>query len=120
MRDLLETVVKAIVNNPTAVVVVEKESVDFAGLTILSIDVDDADLGILIGKRGRTINAIRDIVTIAAIRANKRVKVIVNEKNRDNRDTRDNRDSGDYNQSNEAPVVAPAVTADVTDEELGL
>ena len=124
MKELLEAIVKAIVNNPLAVVVVEKESVDFTGLTILSIDVDDTDLGILIGKRGRTINAIRDIVTIAAIRASKRVKVIVNEKNRDSRDSRDSRDNTSYNNNNEqpipVPVVAAPVAADVTDEELGL
>jgi len=55
----------------------EKESVDFPGLTILTIDVAEEDKGILIGRKGRTINAIRDLVTISAIRLDKRVKVMI-------------------------------------------
>ena len=79
MQELLEAIIKAIVNNPDEVEVSEKESVDFPGLTILKIKVNTDDLGKVIGKRGRTINAIRDIVTIAAIRKQVRVKVIVDE-----------------------------------------
>lgn len=77
MKELLEHIVKSIVNNPDVVVVEEKESVDFPGLTILTIDVAEEDKGILIGRKGRTINAIRDLVTICAIRLDKRVKVMI-------------------------------------------
>ena len=77
MKELLEHIVKSIVNNPEAVVVDEKESVDFPGLTILTIDVAEEDKGIIIGRKGRTINAIRDLVTISAIRLDKRVKVMI-------------------------------------------
>lgn len=79
MKELVLTVVKSIVNEPGSVSVIERESVDFPGLTILTVNVAPSDLGVLIGKKGRTINAIRDIVTIAAIRASKRVRVVVNE-----------------------------------------
>ncbi len=77
MKELLESIVKAIVNNPKAVVVDEKESVDFPGLTILTIDVAEEDKGIIIGRKGRTINAIRDLITISAIRLDRRVKVMI-------------------------------------------
>jgi len=77
MKELLEHIVKSIVNNPEAVSVEERESVDFPGLTILSIEVAEEDKGIVIGRKGRTINSIRDIVTISAIRNDKRVKVIL-------------------------------------------
>ena len=77
MKELLEHIVKSIVNNPDAVVVDEKESVDFPGLTILTIDVAEEDKGIIIGRKGRTINAIRDLITISAIRQDKRVKVMI-------------------------------------------
>jgi predicted RNA-binding protein YlqC (UPF0109 family) len=77
MKELLQHIVKGIVNNPDAVEVEERESVDFPGLTILEISVDSEDKGILIGRRGRTINAIRDIMTISAIRNEKRIKVLV-------------------------------------------
>ncbi len=79
MKDLLEYVVKSIVNNPDEVVVTVKESVDFPGLEILTIKVADTDKGVIIGRKGRTINAIRDIMTISAIRNNKRIKVLVDE-----------------------------------------
>jgi len=79
MKELLEHIVKAIVNNPDSVKIEEKESVDFPGLIILTVDVAEEDKGIVIGRRGRTINAIRDLVTINAIRNEKRVKVIVEE-----------------------------------------
>lgn len=94
MKDLLEYVVKSIVNNPNDVVVTVKESVDFPGLEILTIKVADEDKGVIIGRKGRTINAIRDIMTISAIRNSKRIKVLVDEgepRERDNRDNRDNR-----------------------------
>lgn len=77
MNELLEQIVKGIVNNPDEVVVVQRESIDFPGLIILEVAVADSDKGILIGRRGRTINAIRDLITISAIRNNKRVKVLV-------------------------------------------
>ena len=85
MKELLEHIVKSIVNNPEEVSVEERESVDFPGLTILTIDVDEGDKGVVIGRRGRTINAIRDLITINAIRNNKRVKVLI----KDDRPERD-------------------------------
>ena len=82
MKELLEHIVKAIVNNPEAVSVEERESVDFPGLTILTIDVAEEDKGIVIGRRGRTVNAIRDLVTINAIRNDRRVKVLIKDDER--------------------------------------
>jgi uncharacterized protein len=84
MKELLEHIVQSIVNNPDAVSVEEKESVDFPGLTILTIDVAEEDKGIVIGRRGRTINAIRDLITINAIRNDRRVKVLIKDDNRTN------------------------------------
>lgn len=77
MKELLEHIIKAIVNNPADVSIEEKESVDFPGLTILTIDVNETDKGVIIGRKGRTINSIRDIITISAIRNDKRVKVLL-------------------------------------------
>ena len=88
MKDLLEYIVKSIVSNPDEAEVEERESVDFPSLTILNIKVSEDDKGIIIGKRGRTINAIRDVMSINAIRSDKRIRVIVednqgNEKEKD-------------------------------------
>ena len=77
MKELLDHIVKSIVNHPDSVSIEEKESVDFPGLTILTIDVAEEDKGVVIGRKGRTINAIRDLITINAIRTNRRVKVLI-------------------------------------------
>ncbi|HBB64374.1 MAG: hypothetical protein UR34_C0003G0031 [candidate division WS6 bacterium GW2011_GWC1_33_20] len=77
MKELLEHIIKGIVNYPDDVSVEERESVDFPGLTILTIDVNETDKGVIIGRKGRTINSIRDIITISAIRNNKRVRVLL-------------------------------------------
>lgn len=77
MKELLVHIIKSIVNNPEDVSVEERDSVDFPGLTILTIDVNESDKGVIIGRKGRTINSIRDIVTISAIRNNKRVRVLL-------------------------------------------
>jgi predicted RNA-binding protein YlqC (UPF0109 family) len=85
MKDLLEHIVKSIVNEPGAVVISEKESVDFPGLIILNINVAEGDKGVVIGRKGRTINAIRDLMTIHAIRINKRIRVMLEEGEEDGR-----------------------------------
>ncbi|MCK9369060.1 KH domain-containing protein [Candidatus Dojkabacteria bacterium] len=92
MKELIEHIVKSIVNTPDEVVVSEKESVDFPGLIIYSIKVAETDKGVVIGRGGRTINAIRDLVTIAAIRLQKRVKVLVEEGERRERPASDKPD----------------------------
>jgi len=86
MKELLEHIVKSIVNHPEDVSIEEKESVDFPGLTILTINVNEEDKGVIIGRKGRTINSIRDIITISAIRSNKRVRVILKDDNKQNRE----------------------------------
>jgi len=83
MKELLEHIIKSIVNYPDDVSIEERESVDFPGLTILTIDVNENDKGVIIGRKGRTINSIRDIITISAIRNSKRVRVIL----KDDRET---------------------------------
>lgn len=89
MKELLEYIVKSIVNNPEKVEISERESVDFPGLTILTINAAEEDIGIVIGKRGRTINAIRDILSINAIRSKKRVRVNLEENRQERVETQE-------------------------------
>ncbi len=103
MKELLEHIIKSIVNHPDNVSIEEKESVDFPGLTILTIDVAEDDKGVVIGRKGRTINAIRDLVTIHAIRNDKRVKVLIKDDkvgHKDESETQAN-DTGNQSDSNE-------------------
>jgi predicted RNA-binding protein YlqC (UPF0109 family) len=115
MKELVETIVKAIVNNPDKVKVEMSDSVDFPGLQIIRIDVANEDLGIVIGKRGRTIGAIRDLVTISAIRNQVRVKVLVNEDESDRKARQESK-----REEKEMPTEEVSTSDDSIDEELGI
>ncbi len=72
MKDLLTYIVTGIVNNPDAVVVEESET---EGNVELTLTVDPADMGIVIGKGGQTIRAIRKLLAVRAIAENVRVNL---------------------------------------------
>ena len=72
MTELLEFLVKALVEDPKAVVVEELEE---DGDLIYEISVAEGDLGRVIGKGGRIANAIRTIAKAAAVRIDRRVIV---------------------------------------------
>jgi len=72
MTELLEFLVKALVEDPAAVVVEELEE---DGNLVYEITVADDDLGRVIGKGGRVANAIRTIAKAAAVRIDRRVIV---------------------------------------------
>ena len=62
MRDLLESMVKAIVDNSDDVKIGETES---ENSTIYELRLGDGDLGKVIGKKGKNIGAIRTIISAA-------------------------------------------------------
>ena len=62
MKDLLESMVKAIVDIPDDVKVDETES---ENTTIYELRLGDGDLGKVIGKKGKNIGAIRTIISAA-------------------------------------------------------
>ena len=72
MTELIEFLVKALVEDPSAVVVEELEE---DGDLIYEVTVADGDLGRVIGKGGRVANAIRTIAKAAAVRSERRVIV---------------------------------------------
>ena len=72
MTELLEFLVKALVEDPGAVVVEELEE---EGDLVYEITVAEDDLGRVIGKGGRVANAIRTIAKAAAVRIDRRVIV---------------------------------------------
>ena len=72
MTELLEFLVRALVEDPEAVVIEELEE---DGDLIYEITVADDDLGRIIGKGGRVANAIRTIAKAAAVRIDRRVIV---------------------------------------------
>ena len=72
MKDLLEHIAKALVDEPDKVNVHQVES---ERLIIFELRVAPDDMGKVIGKQGRIAKAIRTVVNAAAIRENKRVVV---------------------------------------------
>lgn len=72
MKELVEVIVKALVDDPESVVVTEKEE---GRTTIVEVKVADPDMGKVIGKQGRIAKAIRAVVKAAASKEDKKVVV---------------------------------------------
>ena len=72
MKELLETIARALVDNPEDVSVNEVEG---EKSIILELRVAEDDMGKVIGKQGRIAKAIRTVVKAAAIKNNTRVVV---------------------------------------------
>jgi len=72
MKELLEIIAKALVQNPDDVKVVE-ESKD--GEIILTLSVNEQDMGKVIGRSGRIAKAIRSVMSAAASKADVKVSV---------------------------------------------
>ena len=73
MRELLEYLVQALVDKPEEVRVEEYEEDD--GTLVLELSVADDDYGKVIGRGGRTAQAIRTVIKAAAVKDNRRVLV---------------------------------------------
>ena len=69
MKQLVETVCRALVDNPEEVKVTQ---IDGEQTTILELRVDQSDLGKVIGKQGRTARAIRTILAAAGMKQRRR------------------------------------------------
>jgi len=82
-QNLLETILKAIVNHPDEVQVARH--VDEMGV-LLSVKLGDGDAGIVIGKEGHAIKAIRSVMSLVGrrIRARVSVRLDVPDMNRNN------------------------------------
>ena len=72
MKELVEVIAKALVDNPEEVVVTETEN-DKA--IVLELRVAQSDMGKVIGKQGRIARAIRTVVKSAASKDDKKVIV---------------------------------------------
>lgn len=72
MKELVEVIAKALVDNPDEVTVVQTES--DKSIT-LELHVAQADMGKVIGKQGRIAKSIRSVVKAAASKQDKKVIV---------------------------------------------
>ena len=72
MKEILQTIIKNLVDNPDAVVVEESRKNDEI---ILKLTVSQDDMGKVIGKQGRIAKAIRTVMRAAANRTGDKVMV---------------------------------------------
>lgn len=73
MEELLSYIIKNIVSRPEEIKIVEAETE--GGFINLRLQVHPEDMGIVIGKGGNIIRAIRSLLRVKAIKENKRVNL---------------------------------------------
>ena len=76
MKELVEVIAKALVDDPDSVVVTDRED---KKATVLEVKVADSDMGKVIGKQGRIAKAIRSVVKAAAAKEDKKVIVDISD-----------------------------------------
>jgi hypothetical protein len=76
-RELVDHIVRQLVTDPETVRVASERKDD--GSFLVRISVAREDVGRIIGKKGATINAVRQVVRAAASKAGERVDVDVEE-----------------------------------------
>ena len=72
MKELVEVIAKALVDDPDSVAVSERQD---GRTTVIEVRVVDSDMGKVIGKQGRIAKAIRSVVKAAAAKEDKKVVV---------------------------------------------
>jgi hypothetical protein len=72
MKELVEVIASALVDNPEEVVVTETED---ENQIVLSLSVAPDDMGKVIGKQGRIAKAIRTVVRAAGSKGSKKIMV---------------------------------------------
>lgn len=75
-KEFLEMVVKALVENPNDVVI--DRTVDEMGV-LLTLSVNQVDMGKIIGRSGNTAKAIRTLLRVVGMKHNARVNLKINE-----------------------------------------
>ena len=70
MKDILEYVLKGIVDKPEKISVTESKEDD---ITRLKIAVDKEDIGKVIGKKGKVIKSIRSLLKVASIKNKQKI-----------------------------------------------
>ncbi|MGV3522722.1 MAG: KH domain-containing protein [Candidatus Sericytochromatia bacterium] len=81
LNEAVETIVKLLVKNPDEVAVqsstFESEEGDDMAQIDISLQVHPDDRGRIIGRRGKTINALRTLIKAAAIKQQQRINIEV-------------------------------------------
>lgn len=69
MRELIEYIAKALVDHPDSV---DVKAIEGERTTVYELRVGKGELGKIIGRGGKTVNAVRTIITAASMKKGKR------------------------------------------------
>jgi predicted RNA-binding protein YlqC (UPF0109 family) len=69
MKEFIERIAKALVDQPDAVKITEVEG---ERTSVIELSVANEDMGKIIGKQGRTVSAIRTLLNAASMKQKKR------------------------------------------------
>lgn len=72
MKEILQTIIENLVDNPDAV---EIKQTDETNSVLFEIKVAESDMGKVIGKQGKTAKSIRTVMKAVAAREHKRINV---------------------------------------------
>ena len=76
MKTALSYIINSIVDSPDKVSIAEETEGDFVTFKVI---VDKEDMGKVIGKNGKVIRAIRNVLKIPAIKQNKKINLVLEE-----------------------------------------
>ena len=76
MKKALEYIISAIVDDPKQIEIAEQET---DGVINFTITVAKEDMGKIIGKNGKVIKAIRNVIKIPAIKQDKKIYISLSE-----------------------------------------
>lgn len=76
MKKALEYILTSIVDNPDKVIIEEKEE---EGIINFNVSVSKEDMGKVIGKEGKIIKSIRNVMRIPAIKQEKHIEILLME-----------------------------------------
>ncbi len=115
-QEFVEYVVKSIVDNPDAVST--ERTVDEMGV-LITLTVDQNDLGQVIGRQGQTAKAIRTLLRVVGAKNQARVNLKIYEPDGDRRPPRERRREApaQEEQAQEAPA-APSTSSAIDDLDL--
>lgn len=97
-QDFLESIVKSIVSYPDDVVVERK--VDEMGV-LLILKVHPDDMGYIIGRKGQTIQSIRNLLRVLGAQTNARINLKIHDPNEQNRSNKNQNEGSSSNDSSE-------------------
>lgn len=76
MKNAISYILASIVENKDKIQITEEAEGDFINF---KISVDKEDMGRVIGKNGKIIRAIRNVIKIPAIKQNKKINILLEE-----------------------------------------